>query len=109
MPSGGTVPAMWLPTPARRRLIDGDLEIGEDITDWPSLILASTRGPGARRPSIRSMADTAPVVVVCHRGGERAAAEMITHGASMVVAEGSEVSAVCLLDGTEADHLLEAM
>ena len=108
MPSGGTVLALWLPSPARRRLIDADLDIVEDIADGPSLILASTRGPAARRPSLRTMAETAPVVVVCHPGGERVAAEMISHGASMIVAEGSEVSAVRLLDGTEADHLLEA-
>ncbi len=108
MPSGGTVLALWLPSPARRRLIDADLDIVEDITDRPSLILASTRGPAARRPSLRTMAETAPVVVVCHPGGERVAAEMISHGAVMIVAEGSEVSAIRLLDGTEADHLLDA-
>lgn len=108
MPSGGTVLALWLPTPARRRLIDADLEIVEDISEGPALILASTRGPAARRVSIRQMSETAPVVVVCHPGGEQTAAEMIAMGAVMIVAEGLETSAVRVLDGDESDHMLEA-
>lgn len=108
VPGGATVLALWLPTPARRRLIDADLEIVEDVSEGPSLILASTRGPAARRPSVRQLASSAPVVVVCHPGGEQAAAEMVAMGASMVVAEGLETSAIRLLDGSESDHVLGA-
>jgi hypothetical protein len=106
--SGRTVLALWLPTPSRRRLIDADLDIVEDAGDNPSLILASTRGPAARRSSIRTLAASAPVVVVCHPGGEAIAAEMVALGACAVVAEGSEGAAVRVLDGESSTHLVEA-
>jgi hypothetical protein len=106
--SGRTVLALWLPTPSRRRLIDADLDIVEDAGDNPSLILASTRGPSARRSSIRTLAASAPVVVVCHPGGEAIAAEMVALGACAVVAEGSEGAAVRVLDGESSTHLVEA-
>jgi hypothetical protein len=105
---GRTVLALWLPTPSRRRLIDADLDIVEDADDNPSLILASTRGPAARRSSIRALAASAPVVVVCHPGGEAIAAEMVALGACAVVAEGSEGSAVRVLDGEGSTHMVDA-
>ncbi len=105
---GRTVLALWLPTPSRRRLIDADLDIVEDAGDNPSLILASTRGPAARRSSIRGLAATAPVVVVCHPGGEAVAAEMVALGACAVVAEGSEGAAVRVLDGEGSTHMVDA-
>lgn len=105
---GRTVLALWLPTPSRRRLIDADLDIVEEVGDNPSLILASTRGPAARRSSIRALAASAPVVVVCHPGGEATAAEMVALGACAVVAEGSEGAAVRVLDGEASTHLVTA-
>jgi hypothetical protein len=106
--AGRTVLALWLPTPSRRRLIDADLELVDDVADGPSLILVSTRGPATRRSSVATLTGSAPVVVVCHPGGESIAAEMVALGASAVVGEGSEVSALRVVDDEPTSHLLDA-
>jgi HD-GYP domain-containing protein (c-di-GMP phosphodiesterase class II) len=105
---GRVVMALWLPTPVRRRLIDLDVELVDDIADGPELILASSRGPAARRPSIAALAEHAPVVVVCHPGGEAMAADLVRYGALTVVAEGAESAALRVLDEVESTHLVDA-
>lgn len=105
---GRTVLALWLPTPSRRRLIDADFDLIEEGSATPDVVMASTRGPAARRSSIRALAAQSPVVVVCHSGGEPVAAEMVAMGAIAVVAEGSEASAARVLDGEGSSHLIDA-
>jgi len=105
--AGRKILALWLPTPSRRRLIDIDVEIVEDVDDGPDLILVSTRGPAARRASIEGLAETAPVVVVCHLGDEEIAAECVAHGAVTVVAEGAEATALRVIDGEPSSHLVD--
>lgn len=105
---GRSVLALWLPTPSRRRLIDADFDLIEEGSATPDVVVASTRGPAARRSSIRTLATQAPVVVVCHPGGEPVAAEMVAMGAIAVIAEGSEASAARVLDGEGSTHLIDA-
>ncbi|MDH5293731.1 MAG: HD domain-containing protein [Acidimicrobiia bacterium] len=105
----GTVAlALWLPTPARRRLIDADVDIVDDVEDGATVALVSTRGPAARRGSIKPLVERLPVVVVCHPGGEQAAVELMSLGACVVVAEGSEAGALANLDQGGATHLVDA-
>jgi hypothetical protein len=104
---GRRVLALWLPSPSRRRLIDADLDLIEDVAEGPDIILASTRGPAARRQSIRELSSRAPVVVVCHPGGEAVAAELVGLGAVAIVAEGSEPNSMRVLDGEASSHLVD--
>lgn len=106
--SGRVVHGLWLPAPVRRRLVDLDATLVDDVGADPDLILVSSRGPAARRPSIAALSERAPVVVVCHPGGEGAAAELVRYGASTVIAEGAEGLAFHVLEDRQSSHLVDA-
>lgn len=99
---------MFLPTPARRRLLDLECELVESLDETPDLVVVSTRVPVARRSNVNEVfGQGVPVVVVCHPGGEELAVQLVAMGACTVVAEGSERNVLRVLSGEVGDHLVD--
>lgn len=98
---------LGVPPLSRRRL----LELGVEVADDPApadLVVVSTRGAASRRAAVRRLLEAGSrVAVLCHAGGEPAAVDLMSLGASVVVAEGRERSLVDFLEGMPNARLLD--
>lgn len=98
--------AVWLSDSARVRLAEsGDFEITDDSerVDAADLIAVSTRVPRGQSAGVVAefrAATAKPIVAIAHAGGEDVAVEMLTLGASGLVAEGNEEAIHGYLAGT---------
>ena len=98
----------WLSESARARMYGaGNLEIADDPAQAPAaaLIVVSTRIPAGESPTFISElrnSSTAPIVAVVHPGGEDVAVELLTEGASGIVAEGNKEHVAAFL-GADSD------
>ncbi len=98
----------WLSDAARTRLnATGKLELVDDIDQAAAaaLVVVSTRIPVGESPAFLEELRTttaSPIVAVVHPGGEETAVELLSAGASAIVAEGNEQHVVALL-GSDND------
>lgn len=106
---GARIGVHWIPTPSRRRLLDHDVELTDEVSADCQLALASTRGASAQHHILDGYFDAGvPVVVIVHPGGEQIAAALVAKGATTVVAEGREASALDLLRNVTSDRLVRS-
>ena len=100
---------MWISTPARRRLLDHEIELTDEFDPDCQLLLVSTRGAAAQYHLVEPFLEAnIPVVVVAHPGGEQNATDLIAAGATTVIAEGREASALDLLRNQTTDRLVRS-
>lgn len=94
--TSGLIVAYWLSDASRQRIADAcPVEITEDghRAAQADLIAVSTRVPRGRSVGLVEELRTitnAPIVVVCHTGGEAVAIEIMQAGAAAIVGEGNE-------------------
>lgn len=101
--------ALGLSTQSRRRLLDHDVELVDEVGEGVDLVLASTRAPASALGALdAAVALGVPVIVVCHPDGEQGAVELVRLGAHAVVAEGNEAAALRIRAGETSGHLLES-
>ncbi len=106
---GAKVAVHWVPTPSRRRLLDHDVELTDQVEPDAQLVLVSTRGATAQHHILEPYFDTGvPLVVIVHPGGETIAATLVAKGATTVVAEGREATALDLLRNVTSDRLVRS-
>ncbi|MEO1062710.1 MAG: HD domain-containing phosphohydrolase [Actinomycetota bacterium] len=90
------VVTLWIAPASRERMEQSFLcDVNEDVEQAPlaDLIAVSTRIPKVRMARVMArLRDTtdAPVIVICHAGGEEIAIQLMELGASSIVAEGNE-------------------
>lgn len=91
-----SVVSLWVAPASRERIEQSFLsEVTDDLEQAAvaDLIAISTRIPRVRMNRVMQRlrdATDAPMVVICHAGGEQVAVELMELGASSVVAEGNE-------------------
>ena len=107
--------AIDLPEPVLQRIRDhAELDVIEesDALNGAGIVLLSTRTPRVKLlQSVEEVARQAdaPIVVVCHAGGEGVAVEAMLAGASGVVAEGNEAACRAVAEGgTGGDGALQS-
>ena len=106
---GSKIGVHWIPTPSRRRLLDHDVELTDEVESDTQLALVSTRGATAQHHVLEPYFETGvPVVVIVHPGGEEIAASLVARGATTVVAEGREPTALDLLRNVTSDRLVRS-
>jgi putative nucleotidyltransferase with HDIG domain len=106
---GAKIGVHWIPTPSRRRLLDHDVELTDEVEPDTQLVLVSTRGATAQHHILEPYFETGvPVVVIVHPGGEDIAASLVAKGATTVVAEGRESTALDLLRNVTSDRLVRS-
>jgi len=106
---GSKIAGHWTPTPSRRRLLDHDVELTDEVDTSAQLALVSTRGATAQHHILEPYFDIGiPVVVIVHPGGEAIAASLVAKGATTAVAEGREASALDLLRDVTSDRLVRS-
>lgn len=106
---GAKIGVHWIPTPSRRRLLDHDVELTDEVATDAQLVLVSTRGATAQHHILEPYFETGvPVVVIVHPGGETIAASLVAKGATTVVAEGREATALDLLRNVTSDRLVRS-
>ena len=106
---GAKIAVHWIPTPSRRRLLDHDVELTDQVEIDAQLVLVSTRGASAQHHVLEPYFESGvPVVVIVHPGGETVAAALVAKGATTVVAEGREATALDLLRNVTSDRLVRS-
>ncbi len=106
---GAKIGVHWIPTPSRRRLLDHDVELTDQVETDAQLVLVSTRGATAQHHTLEPYFETGvPVVVIVHPGGEAIAASLVAKGAMTVVAEGREATALDILRDVTSDRLVRS-
>jgi HD-GYP domain-containing protein (c-di-GMP phosphodiesterase class II) len=110
--SRGLIVAYWLSDASRQRITDAcPVEISEDNRRArdADLIVVSTRVPRGRSvglvEELREVTN-APIVVVCHAGGEAVAIEIMQAGAAAIVGEGNEQGLRSFLGFADAEESL---
>lgn len=107
--AGTKVGIVGVSTPARRRLLDHEVDLTDDFAPECQLVLMATRGTSAHHHLIDPYLEAdIPVVVVAHPGGEQDAAALVARGATTVVAEGREATALDLLRDKTTDRLVRS-
>lgn len=103
---------MWVSEAAKQRFLDAHrFRITDDraVAEQAGMVVVSTRFPRGTPFSIieglRSSTD-APIVVLCHPGGEEKALQMMRVGANAIVAEGREKAVLRLLMDLPGDESL---
>ncbi len=106
---GAKIGVHWIPTPSRRRLLDHDVELTDEVSADCQIALVSTRGATAQHHILEPYFESGtPVVVIVHPGGESIATALIAKGATTVVAEGRESTALDLLRNVTSDRLVRS-
>ncbi len=106
---GAKIGVHFIPTPSRRRLLDHDVQLTDQVETDTQLVLVSTRGATAQHHILDPYFDAGvPVVVIVHPGGEAIAASLVAKGATTVVAEGREATALDLLRNVTSDRLVRS-
>ncbi len=91
-----TVVTLWVAPASRERMEQSFLcDVNDDVEQAPlaDLIAISTRIPKVRMTRVMSrLRETtdAPIIVICHAGGEEIAIQLMELGAASIVAEGNE-------------------
>ncbi|MEM8902481.1 MAG: HD domain-containing phosphohydrolase [Actinomycetota bacterium] len=106
------VVALWVAPASRERMEQSFLcDVNDDVEQAPlaDLIAISTRIPKVRTTRVmtrlRETTD-APIIVVCHAGGEDIAIQLMELGATSIVAEGNERALMnAVEDATPIDHV----